>query len=66
MSCCILHDYVVESSGRHHPWTPALGLGVISIIQVIDIALPNGMLHGAYRYYGIAGQVHPYRLSLIY
>jgi len=55
MSWCILHDYVIDSNGSLRPWTGAVGLGIISLIQVIDIALPNGLFHGAYSYYGISG-----------
>jgi hypothetical protein len=58
MSCCILHDYVIESSGRHRPWgnrTGLIGIAIISLIQVIDIGLPNGLLHGSRQYYGISG-----------
>ena len=57
MSCCILHDYVIDSRTRgvHHPWAGVMGLGIISVVQVIDIALPNGLLDGAHSYYGISG-----------
>jgi hypothetical protein len=63
MSFCILHDYVVESRGILRFRTGALCVVMISFAQVIDLGLPNGLLHGAHKYYGIAGYVRTHRLA---
>jgi hypothetical protein len=55
MSWCIFHDYVMDSSRTLRPWAGVAGLGIISLIQIIVIAIPNGIFHGAHKYYGISG-----------
>ena len=57
MAFCILHDYVIDLSGPHRPWprkAAVIGIGIISLVQIVDLALPNGILHGSHNYYGIA------------
>lgn len=50
---CIFHDFVLDSS----PLTLKhgfIGLGIMSLIQILDLAIPNIIFRGAYNYYGIA------------
>ena len=55
MSCCIFHDYVIDSNHVLKPRAGYIGLGAILMAQAMFIMVPNILLGGAYNYYGIAG-----------
>jgi hypothetical protein len=54
MSWCILHDYVFNSTRNLRLGDAIVGIVVMSLIQIINILIPNTM-HGAHQYYGISG-----------
>jgi hypothetical protein len=54
MSWCILHDFVFEPTRNLDGRDAVLGIGIMSLIQIIDIAIPNAVV-GANKYYGNTG-----------
>ena len=66
MSCCIVHDYVIDSATIFNHWASVIGIGIISLVQFLDILVPNLLFGGAYDYYGIAGSGFLCRLSFLY
>jgi hypothetical protein len=63
MCYCILYDHVFQVRRRFGNRDIIFGILVMSVIQVIDIAVPN-IIVGPHNYYGVDGLVHPHEFGM--